>query len=372
MDIAIFFGLFVLGAGLYGFSVWGKPRWQVKQNTFCWLGAVVVSALVVFLGAHADRLDSAVDTEVINGEITGKLRERVSCNHYHDCNCRSVTSCSGTGTSRTCSTSQKCDSCPDHPYDVDYTLQTSVGGISVDRVDRQGVKIPPRWEVAKVGEPVAKAHTYKNLWKAAETNVVNTQSTASKYPMPQYPLQIYDLHRLNRAVLAQVPVKNSSEWADEISKVLRTLGPKRQVNLVVVLTGYPEDYARQLKNHLLGGKKNDVIVVLGTTGETVDWVSTISWSNSGTLPVDMRETLINRPLVASELVPLMGKVIDDSFVRRQMADFEYLWYEIPLSTTAIILLLIFGAVPYLWLVPEVRDALGRVVSRPTYRGFRRR
>jgi len=59
---------------------------------------------------------------------------------------------------------------------------------------------------------------------------------------------------------------------DSISGNLRTLGRKKQVNVIVVLTEIDDpSYKYSLEAKWLGGNKNDVIIVMGFDDHKITW-----------------------------------------------------------------------------------------------------
>src|SRR5690349_13112667 len=73
---------------------------------------IMVLCQVVVAGVSAGICYSSntSDVEVINGFVTSKQQQRVSCSHSYSCRCHRV--CSGSGKNRTCR--QKCDTCYEH------------------------------------------------------------------------------------------------------------------------------------------------------------------------------------------------------------------------------------------------------------------
>lgn len=282
------------------------------------------------------------DTELLNGQVTGKEQVRVSCSHSYSCNCKKVTSCSGSGANRSCSTTESCDTCYEHSNDYDWMLRTSVGSIEVDRVDRQGVHTPPRYSAAKAGDPVAVTHRFTNYVLAAQHSLFNAQREAhagQQWAVPAYPLAVYDLHYVDRAIPVGASVPDLREWNREIALALRELGPSKQVNIVVVLTAVTDRrYAEHLRASWLGGKKNDVVVVLGVPEyPKVQWAEVLSWTTREDMKVNLRDELQALPeLRPAETVALVASHIAKEFERRRMRDFEYLADEIEPSTLAVL------------------------------------
>lgn len=302
--------------------------------------ALIVASTTVGIGMFSE----TSDTEILNGKVTSKEKERVSCSHSYDCNCRNVTTCTGMGKDRSCSTSRVCDTCYEHRYDYDWIVHSTIGNFEIDRVDRQGIHTPPRWSVVETNDPVSKRHTFLNYIKAARTNVINRQNTKITYPIPEYPDRIYDYYKVDRAMNVGADIKNLAAWNKEVSELTKELGPSKQLNLIVVFTKYEESYADQLNAAWVGGKKNDVIVVIGTNdGKIADWVRVLSWSKREDFKIDIRERIVGQNLNPKDIIDQIGVILNKQFERREMEEFKYLQYDIdpPFGFVVAALLLFF-------------------------------
>lgn len=305
-----------------------KLLWK-HEITFGELGINVAAGVaVVLVGWALGRHLQTADYEMMNGEVTQKYSEHVSCEHSYSCHCREV--CSGTGQNKSCSTT--CDTCYEHFYDVDWVLGTSVGKIKIDRVDRQGTATPPRYMRALVGDPVARSHEFTNYIKAAPDSLFNAMAEKQlkeQYAgkLPEYPGQVYDYHYANRVLSVGVGIPDIAAWNQDLAMYLRKLGPLKQANVIVVFVNDSNpQFAQALRAQWLGGKKNDVVVVVGTTAyPKIDWVTVFSWTDKEIFKVQLRDALLD--LKTAERGPML-KVINDQvlagFVRKPMADFAYL------------------------------------------------
>ena len=293
---------------------------------------LLVGALVVTVGWYAGRYSQMADTEILNGQVVSKAPERVSCEHDYKCRCRQV--CRGSGEDRKCD--EVCDTCYDHSHDLKWNLSTTLGDIEIDRVDRQGLTEPPRFTRAKPGDPVAQAHSFTNYIRGAQDSLFNTASEvmASKQfkdDVPTYPSNVYDYHYVDRVLTVGVALPDLREWNQDLAMRLRSLGPAKQVNAIVVLAKHSDPlYASAIRAMWLGGKKNDVIVVLGVPNyPAIEWARVVSWSDNETFKVELRDDLqalktANRENVLTIIEQRLAK----QFVRKPMKDFEYLLNEI--------------------------------------------
>ncbi len=309
-----------------------KIIWK-HEITLAELGLnIVIGALVVSAGWALGKYAQAHDVEILNGQVTGKYSEKVSCEHSYRCNCRQ--SCSGSGKNRSCS--EVCDTCHEHSYDVDWNLRTSVGEIEVKRVNRQGTVEPPRYTRAAVGDPVAQTHGYQNYIKAAPDSLFNAlaeKQALQEYGslVPAYPSSVYDYHYLDRVLSIGVPVSDLTAWNQDLANALRVTGPSKQVNLVVVFTKEANpQFATAVNAKWLGGKKNDVVVVFGTPSyPDISWVRVLSWTDREVFKVQLRDALLDMKTVKREtVIPTIASHVEKGFVRRPMEDFAYLKHQI--------------------------------------------
>jgi hypothetical protein len=297
------------------------------------IGLVVISIVYVM-----GRFSGLSDTEIINGQVTGKQMERVSCQHSYSCHCRST----GYGKHR----HTECSTCYEHFNDYDWNLLTNVGPISIARVDRQGWREPHRWTIAQVGEPVAKEHEYTNYVKGAPDSLFHAASLAVTYQdkIPAYPA-IYDYYRADRVIAVGVNIPNPKAWSNDLSGILRDLGPHKQADVIVVITNQASaQYGEALKTAWLGGKKNDVTVVIGAPAfPAIAWVQVFSWSKQDIVNVALRnDILAQKNLTREGLMNAIHADVGRYYVRRPMSDFEYLKDEVDAPTWVIIIALLLS------------------------------
>lgn len=287
------------------------------------------------------------DTEIWNGEVTGKSREEVSCSHSYSCNCRE--SCSGSGQNRSCTTI--CDTCYEHSHDYDWEVRTTIGEFDIDRIDRQGSREPPRWTKVKVGDPIAQSRTFTNYVKAVDSSLFNFETNANsdldKY-VPAYPRNIYDYHYLDRVIpvnMSANQIKDLPRWNYELALRLRKLGIEKQANIILMIAKLNDpNFEYSIKKLWLGGKKNDIIVILGTPNyPEIEWTRIVSWTDREDFKVNLRDALMDLKTV--DMVPVLNTIEEHTrktFIRKNMRDFEYLKYEIQVPELAYILGFILG------------------------------
>lgn len=309
---------------------------------------LAVGAFIVVAGWYGGRYAQMYDIEVLNGQVVSKSRDRVSCEHSYSCRCRDV--CTGSGQERRCS--QVCDTCYEHDYDVDWNLQTTVGGIEVSRVDRRGLAEPSRWTKAAVGDPVAQTRNYTNYIKGAPDSLFHAlkdlKSVEQHGPqVPPYPSSVYDLHYLDRVLSVGFSLPEASQWSRDLAMLLRELGPQKQVNAVVVFTKDADpEFATALRAKWLGAKQNDVVLVVGTPAyPEIAWARVVSWTDNELFKVQLRDDVLAlKTAERTSLLPLLGRHIRQGFHRKPMTDFEYLADEIEPPTWLMAVLFVLSMV----------------------------
>lgn len=316
-------------------------------------GQIAVVALFLGIAFGIAYESGTADTEVWNGQVTDKQEVTVSCSHSYECNCyyTTETSCSGTGKNRSCSTSQvkHCSTCYEHDHDYDWRISSSTHETTdIDRIDRQGVQMPPRYGAAFVSEPYSSQHSFTNYIKVNPESVLlgskgDTKLFASL--IPQYPDNIYDYYHHDPVINKGVKV-DTGTWNWLIREVNKQLGPSKQVNVILILVPTNDrSYMLALKDAWLGGKKNDVDVVIGSTdGHSIGFVDVMSWSTNKAMAVDLRNriqdvgTLDKRDDIQQAILT----TVKAEFVRMHMKDMKWLMRSFQPSGTVMIWLLILS------------------------------
>jgi hypothetical protein len=204
-----------------------------------------------------------------------------------------------------------------------------------------------------VGDPVARAHSFTNYIKAAPGSLFHAKLLLTKQyadKLPPYPSHIYDYYNINRVLSVGVPVPDLAAWNTSVSHMMRKLGPQRHANVIIVFVNTADSsYVHALEGAWLGGKKNDIVVVIGTTTyPNIDWVRIMSWTDREVFKVQLRDDLealktVDRPAVLG----IIEKHTMSTFVRRSMKDFEYLQEEIEPPLWVVVLAGIAGLITML-------------------------
>lgn len=347
----IFLLFFLIGLALASVSVlvvYSTKRRFSHSNTDLVFVACSILMVSMILGTivNACKYSGMQDLQILNGQVVSKERQEVGCRHSYSCNCR--TQRVGTGNNAT--TTTVCDTCYEHDYDVDWLIYTSVGRYDIDTTDRQGLIEPDFWTKAQPGDPASTVGTYTNYIMVAQGSLFNKQQKLieQKYAgiLPSYPYGIYNKYSFNHALPVNVNVPDIDAWNSKLAMILRELGPAKQVNVLVVFVNAGQDYAEALKSHWLGGKKNDVVVILGMKQyPNVEWVNVMSWTKQELFKIELRNAILDASTVhPATTTDLIAEKISKKFQRREMAEFEYLKEEAPFPTWSFVicLLLLIG------------------------------
>jgi hypothetical protein len=307
------------------------------------IALVGVQLVVAGTSASICYYQATDDVEVWNSYVAKKDRERVSCSHSYPCNCRP--SCSGSGKNRTCH--QVCDTCYRHPYDYDWAVYTAIGErMEIERVDSQGTQEPKRWTAVQMGEPTSRLHSYENYVKAAPDTLFRHQVDTEKYPIPAYPSRVYDYYRLTRLVRVNgATVDDPQYWDADIGQLNAEVGSAKQTNFIVVITkDQPPDYFYALETAWIGGKKNDVILVMNLdANKKATWVNVMSWGLNPLFQVKVRDELMEKSSIERwDVIDVMKRNILQYHQRKPMSDFKYLRSSITPSVTQWVVTLLIG------------------------------
>lgn len=302
------------------------------------VGAVVqtvVLAVIIYGGYYSQ----GKDVEILNGSITAKFRDEVSCEHSYSCNCR--TTCTS-GKNSSCSTT--CDTCYEHWSDFNWVVETTVGSFLIDRVNRRGDDMPPRWKNVQMGEPASLPQNYYNYIKAAPFSLFNNMDE-SEVEVPAYPT-VYDYHRINRVINHSSLDIDVKPLNNILNDALKTLGPKKKVNIIVILHTNDVTFSEIVRTKHLGGKINDLYVLIGLNEDmSIKNVATFSWSKSDLVNVTVRDAVADIGQYDTEQVAqAILDNVDKHYEHRSIEEFQYLKHETTLPIWAVALAVIFGLV----------------------------
>lgn len=328
----VFLVLFIIPLVLAGLGAWLLKGITWKE----FLLQVALQAVIAGTSSAIVYHSNTSDTEVLNGVVTRKVRDEVSCRHSYQCHC--ITTCSKRGKSNSCST--HCSICYEHSYDVDWDVYSSIpDSTSIETLDRRGLIEPPRWTAVKIGEPYSTQHDFTNYIKAAPGSLFRHQGLEGRYKpyLPPYPNGIYDYYRSDDLVLVKgARVDDPKAWNRELAEINGRIGKLKQVDVVLVLVkNLPQEYFYALEQHWIGGKQNSAVLVVGVDDAlTPKWASVMSWNTNKMFEVHLRDQVMDLPrLDRATLLPLLEQEIRTYYHRKPMKDFEYLTSTITPTTS---------------------------------------
>lgn len=359
------------------------------RHTISWLefaaqGAigVVFLAIVYFTGTYS----AMADTEIHNGRVTQKVREHDSYIESYSCNCRSVK------VGKTSTT--QCSTCYRTHYTVDWYLKSTIGNISIDSADWTSRAVyalpnPSSYDQAVVGEHCAKTSSYSNYIKAAPDSIFHNVGVFDKKltaMVPEYPY-VRDIYKRNNVLTVGISRDQHIEALESsIDDALKNLGKKKQVNINVVIANTDNRLFRYaLEREWLGGKKNDVTVVIGAPEyPNIKWVQAFTFANSADnnlLTTSIRNELLNlqstgHNLTSPQIVAnMITQLVDQQYRRKSMEDFEYLKDSIEPPTWVLVLsivlsILLGGGLTYYFHHNEIGGSPRRNTYRSNYNRFK--
>ena len=331
-----------------------------------WLPATifgVVGLIVVASGFYISKGSQTGDVELWNGQVVSKNRAHGEYTRSYECNCTET--CTGSGNNRTCT--KTCQTCYEDHYTVNWSCATTVGGYTIDAKDwtNRGVYLlpdPPRYTSIQKGDPVAKRMSYVNYVQAVPNSLFTPAAADLKARfanmLPAYPDNVYDFYRVDRFVTVGWAPADKAQWNQDISLGLRELGPKKQVNTIIVVAKTADpSYEYALTDHWEGVNKNDVVLLIGSTQyPKIDFVRVISWTKNENFKVQLRDAVMDKGTIDRSIVPLMFEHVSKNFERRRMREFEYLDGEIdpPDWLVYTLIALVLGGAAAVWFfIPQL-------------------
>lgn len=261
----------------------------------------------------------------------------MSCEHSYSCNCTTICS----GKPLTCN--RICQTCYEHFHDYDWVVESNVGRETISRIDRQGTDEPPRFTAVNIGESFATEETYYNYIKASPFSIFNKTELDKEVAVPSY-LSVHDYYRINRVVDYGSKFKFDNQLNDLLNSSLKVLGPKKKVNVVVIIHSKGGLFAESIRAKHLGGKINDVYVVvdINEKGE-FNSVSVFSWSKNDLVNIKVRDSLLDiGKWDAEKMNASISSNIDKHYQHRSIEEFKYLEEDVEIPKWAIWFVMIFG------------------------------
>ncbi|AKF13627.1 hypothetical protein PHIN3_364 [Sinorhizobium phage phiN3] len=330
------------------------------------LGMFAATLFVLFLSIFDF---SASDVELWNGEISDKRATTQQCPYgwqrFQDGFCTEYRTrevydgqtCTGSGKDRRCVSNYHTE----YKYKFDwerryfiYAENLKKSSWEVPRIDAQGTQAPPRFQSVKIGDPASIKNRYSNWVRAASDSIFHDDGNLEeKYKelIPEYPIEIYDFFKVDRIVTIGVTIPDIEKYNRRLSEALKQLGPKRQMNAVIVVVDASKiqnaEYAHAVRRAWKGFKKNDAVVFLGIKDNSIYWAEVLSWSKASIFDVELRDKILgdrDKPLDLNNVISYIENIGMKNYERRSMEEFEFLKEELRTPLWLIFLAVIANAI----------------------------
>ena len=338
-------------------------KWEYTWKEFAAQasGTLVILILVFFAGSYGQ----THDTQLINGVVTKTDAQQQSCprgwRSTHDNFCTeyrtrrvySHTTCTGTGSDRKCTRHYDTEYKYIYDWERKYFIDSDIPKrFEILRVDRQGATTPPRFASVKIGDPVVGSYSYTNYIKSA-VNSLFAEEPVEVVPIA-YP-SVRDYYIANRVIFSGQSV--SGDFARQWNKSFATVNAnirKTGANAIIVVTASGPEFALALAQAWEAHNINDVITVIGMSGDTVSWVDVRSWSESSLVNIEIENEILNIGSLDTQAIDaIIEKAILDNFKLQSMEKFEYLAEDIAppmwaMILAAIVLLIVTPLITYVF------------------------
>lgn len=328
-----------------GLTLWYTLREDRKDSWILGASNTAVGMVIIIASFAISSGLATSDTEILNGQITSKARVHGTYEESYQCNCRTVYS--GSGKDRTSHT--ECDTCYRTHYTVKWGCESTVGPYQIDAKDSTSSFVyntpdPHRFTSIQPGDPASRSHRYTNFVQAVPQSLFTPSSAGLKQKfaslIPAYPDQVFDFYQVDRFLSPGFSIPEAKAWNNDISMMLRELGPKKQVNTIVVIAKTDDpNYEFALRDAWNGVKKNDVVLIIGAKEyPKIDFVRVLSWTKVELFKIELRDNI--QALDTVQRAPIMALLqtqLSKNFDRRHMKEFKYLEAEIDPPTWVLVL-----------------------------------
>jgi hypothetical protein len=306
---------------------------------------VLVVAALLSGGWYLARWTALYDNEIWNGRVASKQSGTGRCCHSYKCNCRE--SCNSSGTC-----SETCSTCYEHSHD-EYWDVTSTNGETVwqSRCNPPGSETPARWLEIRIGEPTAHEHLFTNYVKADPMALLGPPADVERFrdELPEYP-RVTEFHA-DRFLFVGVSAPDAGELLRELAELNADLGAKKEVNAIVIVVAEADPaYFEALHTAWLGGKKNDVVLVIGTPSfPRIAWTRVMAWNAASAAEDDFKGMLAESVLRLGTfdgraVLARLRTEIEARYTRRSFAELAWLLDRATPTPGALAALTVFGLV----------------------------
>lgn len=331
---------------------------RIDHHEFTWqeFGLSLIVAAIMSGGAIAAGLFSEIsDINIINGSIFNKSRDDGS-----------YTTCNGTDDKGNCT-----------GYTTHYTVDWRVHGTfgTLDRPYRDAVTVghydstsrssrdnrpdPTPYVQATIGEPMSIGAPFRNYVKGAPFSLYNNAGP-STMPIPSYPA-VEGYYQFMRVINVDSSLTTFDivELDNMLDQELKTMGPFKQVNPIVIFTEIDDPtYRYELERTWIGGKKNDAIIVIGLNGTEITWASGFTYANSmgnEGFQINIGRNIRELGTISNtELTQIIKDTINSDFTRISETEFSYLAFEITPSWWVIVIAMILTFGTSLFIIHKLR------------------
>ena len=241
-------------------------------------------------------------------------------------------------------------------------INTNVGHYeSTSSSSRNNRPDPVYYTQAINGNPMAAPVGFRNYIKGAPFSLFSEEDPvmfADK--MPAYP-DIIGYYNIDRVINVDTEILafEVAELDKMLDESLKTIGPFKQANIIVVLTEVDDStYRYQLERAWLGGKKNDVVVIVGLDGREITWSETFTFARSmgnETLKYSMQRSV---PAIGEyDNEALHGAIVagvNSEFTRISEKQFSYLANDVKPKWWVILLAMMFTFLSSCFIIYKLR------------------
>ena len=284
------------------------------------------------------------DVEIWNARVASKRAGTESCCHSYRCHCHM--SCSGSGKKRHCH--EECDTCYRHDHDLTWTIESTLGEtVFSDRCSPPETPPPRVFAATGLGDPTAQEHPYTNYLRADPGRFHRELLGRFAGRLPAYP-------RVSGFAARRFLFVDISEpAADDLDAALARLEPDlfaaRRANAIVVVVAEADPaYADALAAAWLGGKDNDVVLVVGAPAyPAIAWARVLAWNRARGPEDELKDNLQTRverlgTFDGAVLLGILGDEIERHYVQRPVSDFAGLMHRATPPRMAMLLLVLLG------------------------------
>lgn len=309
------------------------------EFTFTEMAAQVgITSIVLAILSFAGYSSLTYDEMIVNGVVTKLNPRQESCNmywsDYQDNFCtnqytrtvRDGETCTTVNNKRSCTPKYKTQYRSVYPWERRYFVESTVSNYEISRIDNQGANTPPRFSEIKLNDPVSTTVGYTNYIKGAASTLFNQKLDV--VPQVQYP-QVYDYYHVDRVFYTDMqPPSYLKQWNTDLN-VLNSNIRKTGANVIINVTSKDQAWAEGLAQAWNAHKINDVVVVIGVSGEKINWVDVRSWTSNKISDINIRDEILNLNTIDKDKIDdIISNNITKYYKMQEMKDFEYLAADI--------------------------------------------